>query len=497
MSSNRQNSYGSILKAISLFGGVKLFQIIVGLIKNKFVAILLGPSGMGINGMLTSTTSLVKTLTGFGLEISAVRDIAKRYNSNVPETIARTSAVLNILVIFTGLLGVAVTFGIADLLSIWSFGNTDYATAFRILSITLFLDQICIGQTAVMQGTFHYKYMARSTMYGSVLGLFISIPIYYILGEKGIVPVIIISSITHLILSTYFRSKINISKIKISLKEAFIEGKSMFVIGITIALTSACTIGKTYLARMFISNEGSLTDVGLYVAGITIATQYINVVLSAMSSDYTPRLAAIAENNEEFVITINKQMRLMLYLISPLIFIFIVYIKPITILLYSSKFIPIIGMIEWMMIGMLFRSISWCISFSFVAKGDANIFLWHSLASSVYSLLLTIAGYYYLSFTGIGISFLLTYLLYTIHMYLLAHIRYDYSIPKNLMRQIFSIMIVVILLFCFMKYLGYTILRYIVGSILIICLCINLYQQLSKIIPLKQYVEKIKTILRI
>ena len=40
-----------------LFGGVKLFQILVSLIKNKLVAILMGPTGMGINGMILSTTA--------------------------------------------------------------------------------------------------------------------------------------------------------------------------------------------------------------------------------------------------------------------------------------------------------------------------------------------------------------------------------------------------------------------------------------------------------
>ena len=60
---NNRNSYGSILKSIGLFGGVKLFQILVGIIRNKFVAVLLGPVGMGICGMITSTTNLVNSFT--------------------------------------------------------------------------------------------------------------------------------------------------------------------------------------------------------------------------------------------------------------------------------------------------------------------------------------------------------------------------------------------------------------------------------------------------
>ena len=55
----QQASYRQIMKATSLFGGVQVFQIIIAVVRSKFVAILLGPSGMGIVGLLTSTTGLV------------------------------------------------------------------------------------------------------------------------------------------------------------------------------------------------------------------------------------------------------------------------------------------------------------------------------------------------------------------------------------------------------------------------------------------------------
>lgn len=105
-----RNSYSSITKAIGLFGGVKLFQILVSLIKNKLVAILLGPTGMGINGMIMSTTALISSLTNFGLQVSAVRDVSKAYTSNDEDTINQTVSVLRRLVLFTGLLGTILTF---------------------------------------------------------------------------------------------------------------------------------------------------------------------------------------------------------------------------------------------------------------------------------------------------------------------------------------------------------------------------------------------------
>ena len=50
-----KNSYRSILKGTSIFGGVQIFQIAVNLIRGKFVAMFLGPTGMGISSLFNSS----------------------------------------------------------------------------------------------------------------------------------------------------------------------------------------------------------------------------------------------------------------------------------------------------------------------------------------------------------------------------------------------------------------------------------------------------------
>ena len=52
--------------------------------------------------------------------------------------------------------------------------NDEYKLAFSCLSITL-LNQICAGQTAVLRGLHKLKFMAKSSLWGSLTGLFISV----------------------------------------------------------------------------------------------------------------------------------------------------------------------------------------------------------------------------------------------------------------------------------------------------------------------------------
>ena len=433
---NTRNSYGNILKAVGLFGGVKVFQILVSIIKNKIVAVLLGPSGMGIAGMFTSTTSMVSSFTGLGLHTSSVRDVSKAYSAGNKDEMNLTISVLRLLVIITGIFGALIIFLFAKYFSLAAFGTVEYTIWFRIVSIILFLDQISVGQVVLMQGTFHYKYIAKSSLIGSLLGLLLSTPLYYIWGINAIVPVIIASSFISLALSTFYARKIPYQRVKLSFRQFWAKGRVMIVLGIAIALSGLVNTGKTYLLRVAISHIGSLADVGLYTAGLAIANQYIDVIFTSMGSDYSPRLAAIANDRPQFIETINRQMKMLVTIVAPLIIIFVSFIKELTILLYSDKFLPIAGLLEWVMFGMFFRAISWSLSYSYVARGDAKIFFGNELATSIYSLALSIIGYILWGFDGMGIAFCITYVIYMFQLMYLSKKRFGYHLSKDTLKTI-------------------------------------------------------------
>ena len=185
-----KSSYRSIMKATSLFGGVQVFNIIIAIVRSKIVAVLLGPAGMGIMGLLTSTTGLVQSLTNFGLGTSAVRDISAANESNDFNRISKITTVFRRLVWITGLLGTTSTLLLSPWLSELTFGNKEYTIAFMWLSASLLLNQLASGQNVILQGTRQLKYLAKANLLGSLIGLLISAPLYYIKGIDGIVPAI-------------------------------------------------------------------------------------------------------------------------------------------------------------------------------------------------------------------------------------------------------------------------------------------------------------------
>lgn len=67
MDTENRNSYKQSLKATSLFGGVQIFNILIQIIRSKFAAVLLGPEGMGVMGLLNSTITMISSFTNCGL----------------------------------------------------------------------------------------------------------------------------------------------------------------------------------------------------------------------------------------------------------------------------------------------------------------------------------------------------------------------------------------------------------------------------------------------
>ena len=429
-----RNTYGGIFKAIALFGGVKLINILISILRSKAIAILIGPTGMGISNLLKSTTDTVNRITGCGLHTSAVRDVAKSYHEQDQQKINVTITTVRGLVWATGLLGAFLVLAFAGPLSQFAFGNREYTSAFRILSIMLVFLQINIGQIALMQGTFHYKDMAKANLIGHVLSLVLTLPLYYFFREKGIVPALLIASLITLCLSTIYSRKIHYEKVKLSIKEYWKNGKDMLTVGFVIALGGLISNASSYLMNVIISRVRSVEAVGLYSAAITIANSYVFLVLSAMTTDYVPRLSAIQGNDEEQVQVINKQMEMVVLLLTPLLVNFIVFAKETICILYSPKFYAVTHMLEFLMFGMLFRAISWCLSYAFIARGDSKIFLTNEIIIFFISLSCKFIGFYYAGFTGIGISIIVVYVIYTLIMAIVARKHFGFSFDKGFVK---------------------------------------------------------------
>jgi O-antigen/teichoic acid export membrane protein len=490
--SDQQSSYRQIMKATSLFGGVQVFKILISIVRSKFIAVLLGPAGMGIVGLLTSTTGLISGLTNFGLGTSAIKNVAEANGSGNQIRIAIIITVLRRWVWITGLLGMIITIATAPLLSQLTFGNKEYTIPFIWISVSLLLTQLSSGQMVLLQGMRKLQYLAKANLAGSIVGLIITVPLYYLLGIKGIVPAIIISSVITLVGSWYFARKIRIENVPVSKSTTLSEGREMLIMGFMISLSSLITIGASYIVRIFISKTGGVEQVGLYAAGFAIINTYVGLIFTAMGTDFYPRLSAVAHSNELCKQIINQQAEIAILILAPILIVFLVFIKWMVIILYSTKFVAVDTMIHWAALGMLFKAVSWSIGFVLLGKSDSKLFLWSELLANAYILLFNILGYKYFGLEGMGISFLLGYFIYLIQVYLIARLKYNFSFIRSFYKIFLVQLALALASFLVVKLLNSTF-TYSFGSMFIIVSAIYTYKELDKRMDIKSIVASLRS----
>lgn len=389
---------------------------------------------MGVIGLLTSTTGVVSALTNFGLGTSAVKNVAAAAATGNQRILSKTVSVLRKLILLTGCVGMILTAVFSPWLSQLTFGNKDYTLAFIWLSVILLFQQLSSGQLIVLQGLRKLKFLAKANIIGSVIGLILSVPIYYFWRIEGVVPVIIISAFTAMLLSWHFTRKIGIEPINVTKNEILTESKEMLKMGFMINLSGLVAVAVSYIVRIYISKIGGVDDVGLYTAGFAIIGTYVGMIFTAMNTDYYPKLSMVAHDYTQCRTYVNQQAEIAVLIIAPILAIFLVFIKWIVILLYSTKFLAINEMIHWAALGMYFKAASWSVSILILAKGESKVYFWNELLANIYILIFNIAGYKLAGLEGLGISFMLSYLVYLFQVYYVTKIKYCFSFDKAFYR---------------------------------------------------------------
>jgi O-antigen/teichoic acid export membrane protein len=493
--SEQQSSYRQIIKATSLFGGVQVFGIVVSVIRSKFVAVLLGTAGMGINGLLLSTTNFISSITNFGLGTSAIKNVSSAAASGDDIKVSKVVKVVRRLVWLTGLFGMVMMAALSPWLSKITFGNKDYTVAFILISLTLLLNQIFSGQMVLLQGLRKLKHLAKANIIGLVVGLLVTIPVYYFWRLDGIVPVMIITSITGVALSWFFARKVKIKPVTITRNETYTVGKDILKLGFVLSLNGMIVSLVSYLVRIYISNTGGINQVGLYNAGFSIINTYVGMVFTAMGTDYYPRLAAVSADNESSRLLINQQAEIAVLVLAPILAVFLIFINWVVMLLYSVEFVAINQMIHWAMIGIFFKAASWSIAFSIIAKGANKLFLWNEILANSYTLLFNIVGYRLAGLEGLGISFLVAYIVYFIQVFIVTRRKYSFNFESAFYKVAGFQILIALLCFGIMRLLSAP-WAYIIGSLLIMISALYSLRELEKRIALKEiFLRKIKDLI--
>ncbi len=316
--SEEKRSYGQIFRSSSIIGGAQIINNIIGLLRVKTIALLVGPAGVGIFGIYSSAITLVGAVSDFGVSASAVREIARANVTEDRQEVARTFHLLRRICLATGLLGWGLTVAFRDQISSFMTGSTDYATVIALLGSTLLLTAFNTGQIALMQGLRRIGDVARANLFGALIGSLAAVALIFVMGENGIAPAIFATSLLTLGCSSWFARRADLPPCPpVTWRQAWEKFRSIAGLGLALMWTAILTAGLDMLVRSVIMRELGLEAAGIFQAAWTLTGVLANVVVSAMATDFYPRLMSVIHDKALAAKSVDQQTEIGVVLALP------------------------------------------------------------------------------------------------------------------------------------------------------------------------------------
>ena len=375
MKGKDENSYRSILKGTSFFGGVQVLQILITLVRGKFVAMFLGPEGMGISSLFTTSSNTLQRFSSLGLNLAIVKEVAAK--SDNTDRLPTAIAVARKLITATSIAGALLCILFAPLLSRITFGDTGMEWQFMLLGIVVGLTVAFNGKLSILQGFHEVKRISLASLVGGVTGLAVGVPLYYFFGTKGIVPAMIALALAmYVFYSLSLRKAVTVEHVKFSWQTHKPIVRKLVTLGLLLMTNDLIASLVQYLINVFIKYEDSDVAVGLYQAANSITNQYTGMVFAAMAMDFFPRLSKAASDNRLMRDVVNRQSEIVAIIIAPASILLILTSPVLIHILLTSKFMPASPLMRWMGLGILFRALMVPMGYISFAKGNKKLFFW-------------------------------------------------------------------------------------------------------------------------
>jgi enterobacterial common antigen flippase len=407
-----RQSHGQILKSSGLIGSSQLINIGFRIVRTKAMALLLGPSGVGLLSLYSSISDTATLLAGMGLNSSGVRQIAEAVATGDTQRVARTITSLRRVALLVGTIGGLLLVALCTPVSRATFGNDQHAGQVILLSFAVFLTAIAGAQTALVQGMRRIADLARLSVLGAFFGTVFSVTIVYVFGQGGLVPSLVCVAAMGIATSWWYARKVKVERIVMTWGEVTQEAGELLKLGLAMMGGTAANLLAAYAVRIIIRQDVGIAAVGFYQAAWVLGGFYVDFILQAMGVDFYPRLTGAAGDNRECNRLVNEQTEVGLLLAGPGLLATLTFAPLVISLLYTAQFQPAVEIFRWICLGMMLRVVTWPMGFIQLAKGKRNLFLGLQFVASVLHVGLVWVGLKLFGLIGAGVAFFALFLIH-------------------------------------------------------------------------------------
>jgi O-antigen/teichoic acid export membrane protein len=437
-----------IIKAIFKTGSSSVITIILGVVSTKVLAVVLGPSGIGLYSLINQTLTTASTAGTMGGSTALVQGLASKQGTEKDNYLVTVFwiYICGAMVIALGL------FLFSPLIAQTVFASNDEKTINLVRWMALPVSLIILYSyfVSLLNGFRAIGSLAMGQIIVSVVTVFLIYPVSklvssgYITAFIWMISISTIGGIVFCLIIVHREKWLN--PLIANFIPKFDKGsvKHFYYIASTTLITGLITAGTLLIVRTMIIRYGGFSSAGIFDIAWMLSMNYMLLLLSSFGTYYLPTLCGINDIPARNTL-MQDLFRITLLLVIPLIITVIVLKTLVINILYTDEFMPALKIIRWMLIGDYFKASSWILAMPMLAYGDMKPVFWTELLWNMGFLILSYIGIFYFSdMQLIGTAFFIMYAIYFVYTIFYAQSKHNVSLTRNIIAHwVFGLVLII------------------------------------------------------
>jgi polysaccharide transporter, PST family len=398
----------SILTAIST-----IIKVISAFFINKVIALYVGPSGLAVVGQLQNFISIITTFSNGAIANGVVKYAAEYQTIEKKQKIFSSSIVISLV---CSLLISILLFGFSEHLSEFILKDVQYSSVFVVFGLTVFLFALNTILMSILNGQKEIKKYVLVNIVNSLFSLVLTSFLIMQLNLIGALYALVVNqsviffvTLAFVVKSSWFKFE----HFKQGLDKESLDKLSKYSL---MAITSVIAVSTSQLVvRNYIGENLSWDDAGYWQGVWYISTMYLMVITTSLSVYYLPKLSEIQDKTELKKEIFNGYKIIMPIVIVMSLIIFLLK-EYIVLIAFSDKFIPMMELFAWQLVGDVIKIVSWLLGYLLLAKAMTRIFIYTEVGFSLLFALLSIYFVDTFGLVGVTYAFALNYSIHLITM---------------------------------------------------------------------------------
>jgi len=398
----------SVLTAIST-----VIRVISGFVLNKVIALYIGPSGLAVIGQLQNFIGIVTTFSNGAITSGIVKYTAEYQTIEQKQKIFSSSVIISLV---CSLVISIFLFGFSEHLSELILKDSQFSSVFVVFGLTVFLFALNTVLMSILNGQKEIKKYVLVNIASSIFSLFFTSFLIMQLNLMGALYALVVNQSVIFFVTLGFVVKSSWFKLEYFKQGLDKESLSKLSRYSLMAITSALTVPVSHLiVRNYIGENLSWDDAGYWQGIWYISNMYLMVITTSLSVYYLPKLSEIQDNQE-----LKKEIFHGYKIIMPIVLVMSLVIfllkEYIILIAFSDKFMPMMELFAWQLIGDVIKIASWLLAYLMLAKAMSKIFIYTEIGFSILFVLLSMYFIDTFGLVGAIYAYSMNYFLYLIMM---------------------------------------------------------------------------------